>query len=255
MAQAWQLIDSHCHLDDGRFDGDRRYVLTRAAAAGVTGFVVPSVVCRGFARLRALAASSPVIHPAFGLHPWFCAQHAEEDLAILPEFLSGAVAVGECGLDGGAARAPEHQQLRWFTAQLDLALETGLPVIVHAYKAVDPVCREIRRRPGLRGVIHGFSGSQSQADVLIGLGFYLGVGSAVSYAQNRRLQQTVAVMPSERLLVESDAPDQPPAGHRGERNEPAFLLEIVQQIATLRGIDGADLVEICNRNVRELFKL
>ncbi|TLS67025.1 TatD family deoxyribonuclease [Mariprofundus erugo] len=248
-----QLIDSHCHLDDPRFDADRAAVMARAAAVGVSHLVVPAVAFDGWQKLRALAAADGRISPAYGLHPWFCAQHDQAHLDALPAFLAEAVAVGECGLDGG--RDLQAEQLYWFAAQLDVAVAMDLPVIVHAHKALDEVCREIRRRPALRGVIHGFAGSRQQADHLLAQGFYLGIGSAVTRPQNRCLHQIVAAIPAERLLIETDAPDQPPAAHRGARNEPAFLLEIVEQIATLRGVDTAVFADRCNRNARELFKL
>ncbi|PIP01703.1 MAG: TatD family deoxyribonuclease [Zetaproteobacteria bacterium CG12_big_fil_rev_8_21_14_0_65_54_13] len=252
-----QLIDSHCHLDDLRFDADRAAVLTRAADHGVDTFIVPAVLRSGWPKLRDLAATyqQRTIYPAYGLHPWFCHLHSDDDLALLPDYLQQAVAIGECGLDGAHGKSPEHEQLHWFRAQLDLALSMQLPVIIHACRAVDTVSREIRLRPGLSGVVHGFAGSAQQAGALIAQGFYLGIGSSITYAKNRRLQEIVSEMPLERLLVESDAPDQPPSTHKGRRNEPAFLLEIVRQIATLRAADTQVIADQCNRNVRELFRL
>ncbi|WP_167632295.1 TatD family hydrolase [Mariprofundus ferrooxydans] len=249
-----QLIDSHCHLDDVRFDQDRDIILARAADHGIDSYIVPAVSRSSWPKLQTLAATHHnTIHPAYGLHPWLCLQHNHGDLDQLPLFLEQAVAVGECGLDGG--RANSGEQLYWFRAQLDLALAMHLPVIIHAYKAVDEVCRELRRRPALTGVIHGFSGSPQQAETVITQGFYLGIGSSITYPQNKRLQGIVTEMPLERLLIESDAPDQPPYTRRGQRNEPAFLLEIVQQLATLRAADTASIADQCNRNVRELFRL
>lgn len=252
-----QLIDSHCHLDDARFDQDRDIMLMRAAAHGIDSYIVPAVSRSSWPKLQALTATHHTIYPAYGLHPWFCPQHNHDDLDQLPLFLEKAVAVGECGLDGGRADSGKKQdeQLYWFRAQLDLALAMQLPVIIHAYKAVDEVCRELRRRPALTGVIHGFSGSIQQAEAVIAQGFYLGFGSNITYPQNKRLQTIVNEMPLERLLIESDAPDQPPYTRRGQRNEPAFLLEIVQQIATLRTADTASIADRCNRNARELFRL
>jgi len=251
-----QLIDSHCHLDDRRFDADRAGVLSRAAGHGIDIFIVPAVSRNGWPKLRELAsAHQHTIYPAYGLHPWFCHLHSDDDLALLPDFLQQAIAIGECGLDGAPGKSPEHEQLHWYRAQLDLALSMQLPVIIHACRAVDAVSREIRSRPGLTGIVHGFSGSAQQADTLIAQGFYLGIGSSITYAKNRRLQEIVSEIPLERLLIESDAPDQPPCTHKGQRNEPAFLLEIVQQIATLRAADMQVIVDQCNRNARELFRL
>jgi len=249
------LIDSHCHLDDVRFDEDRLQVLARAAASGIDQIVVPSVIASGWKKLQALCRDHAAVHAAYGLHPWFCSQHQGADLLTLAGLLEQAVAIGECGLDGGKLRATQAQQLHWFAGQLNLAVEYELPVIIHAHKALDMVCREIDRRPMLRGVIHGFRGSAQQADRLLAAGFYVGIGSAISYPRNHRLQQLVRELPAERLLLESDAPDQPPYHYRGQRNEPAFLVEIAGQLATLRHTDISTTVAQCNRNAMELFRL
>jgi len=248
-----KLIDSHCHLDDSRFDAGRVEVLMRARAAGVDRIVVPAVHHDGWQRLAGFAEETPSIFPAYGLHPWFCEMHHERDLALLPAFLGNAVAVGECGLDFGKGRAPESEQLKWFRAQLELAAEHALPVIIHAYKSLDQVLHELRMFPTLKGVIHSFSGSLQQAEQLMAQGFSLGIGGAITWPQAERLRTVVKEMPLEYLLLETDAPDQSGAKHRGERNEPAFLVEIADEIATIRGIETDELAEMCNRNTGELF--
>lgn len=250
-----RLIDSHCHLDDERFDPDRLELLQRARKAGVEQIVVPAVSRCGWLKLKSLAEQDSRIYPAFGLHPWFCDQHCENDLKLLPDFLDSAVAVGECGLDASLCDVDMQTQLFWFSEQLKLAVAHDLPVIVHAYRAVDAVIRAIRCYPGLRGVVHSFSGSLQQAEQLIGLGFYLGFGGSVTHARATRLQAVVKAVAAERLLLETDAPDQPPAGRQGERNEPAFLIDILAHIATLRGTDSQALAATCNHNARELFRL
>lgn len=250
-----QLIDSHCHLDDARFDPDRNEVMQRAVDAGVTRFVVPAVSKAGWKKLRGLADSDAAIAPAFGLHPWFCDHHRETDLEQLTGLLEGAVAIGECGLDDGLCHFSIDQQLPWFQYQLRLARERDIPVIVHAYRTVDLVVSEVRRLPGLRGVVHSFAGSQQQAGQLIDLGLHIGIGGAVTFERAKRLQALAAWLPAERLLIETDAPDQLPAAHKGERNEPAFLIEILNRIATLRSMEAEQLAAICNRNARGLFGL
>ncbi|ATX80627.1 TatD DNase family protein [Mariprofundus aestuarium] len=250
-----QLTDSHCHLDDVRFDHDRAEVIQRASEAGVDRFVVPAVSRRGWGKLQTIAAEEVSIYPAFGLHPWFCDEHDESDLKLLPKLLEGAVAIGECGLDTGLCRFDMERQLHWFRGQLRIAAEHDLPVIVHGYKALDSVIREIKCYPELRGVVHSFSGSQQQADQLIALGFYLGFGGSITDERARKNAAVVQAIPVEKLLIETDAPDQSPSDHRGKRNEPAFLIEILARIATLRAIDAESLARICNRNAKELFRL
>ena len=252
---AMEIIDSHCHLDDPRFADDFEGVIERAMAVGVNCFIVPSVRADGWERLAGLAAKYPSIRPAFGLHPWHCAGHGEDDLARLPAYLEHAVAIGECGLDFGSGRASEAGQLHWFRRQLALAAEAGLPLIIHAYKSLDTVLRELKALPQLRGVIHGFNGSRQQAEQIMARGFYLGIGSAVTRPQAGRLRQLVAWMPAEQLLLESDAPDQPGYYHRGERNEPAFLIDTVREVASLRAVDISELLAVANTNAKELFHL
>jgi len=248
-----KLVDSHCHLDDHRFDADRAEVLERAREAGISKIVVPAVSRDGWQRLAELAETSSSLFPAYGLHPWFCEKHREQDLELLSGFLEDAVAVGECGLDFGKGRAPESEQLKWFRAQLELADEHSLPVIVHAYKSLDRVSRELKSFPQLKGVIHSFSGSLQQAAQLMAQGFLLGVGGAVTWPQANRLRAVVKDIPLEYLLLETDAPDQSGAPHRGERNEPAFLVEIAGVIATIRGIEIGELAEASSRNAGEMF--
>lgn len=255
------LIDSHCHLDDPRFDSDIDAVIARAGAAGVDRFIVPSATAGRWPKLAALAARHPGIAAAYGIHPWYCSDRVDAELAALPARLNGAVAIGECGLDGARCGAPQDLQLACFRTQLRLAAELGLPLILHAVKSIDAVLAELRRLPGLAGVLHGFHGSAQQARAALDQGLYLGIGSAITRPQNERLRAVVAGLPVERLLLESDAPDQPPqsrlnGGGRGEsRNEPAFLIEIADALATLCGMERAALDAQCNANVRELFSL
>lgn len=249
------IIDSHCHLDDKRFSEDPDAVIRRAGEAGVGLFIVPSVRSSGWPRLKQLAQRFPNVRPAYGLHPWFCHLHSEGDIEVLSELLQDAVAVGECGLDFGKGRAAEEEQLKWFRLQLELAVELDKPVILHAYKTIDIVHGELKRYPGVRGVVHGFSGSAQQAESLLDHGHYLGIGNGVTYPQAVKLREIIRNIPGERLLLESDAPDQPPFAHRGERNEPAYVADLARQVAGIRGVEMGELIDRCNNNAKELFHL
>lgn len=252
---AW--IDSHSHLDAPEFDPDRDAVLARARAAGVIGQVVPAVDAAGWPALRALAASEPGVHAAYGLHPVYLARHRPGDLAALPEWIATArpCAVGECGLDHFVPGLDPEAQARVFARQLEIARDARLPVIVHARRAVDAVIAAVRRVGGLRGVVHSYGGSEAQARQLWQLGFCLGIGGPVTHERATRLRALVARMPLEFLLLETDAPDQPPAGHRGARNEPALLPGIAAVVAALRGIEIGALAAATTRNARCLFGL
>ena len=251
------LVDSHCHLDDPAFDPERDAVVRRAREAGVTRQVVPAVAAADWPRLRAVCAAHAGLYPAYGLHPLALAAHRPAHLAQLREWVARErpVAVGECGLDYFVEGLDRTAQAGWFEAQLRIAREFELPVIVHARRAVDAVIALLRKVGGLRGVVHSFSGSAQQARQLRELGFLLGLGGPVTYPRANRLRRLAADMPLDSLLLETDAPDQPDAGHRGQRNEPARLPAILAAIAALRGADPADIATATTRNAERLFAL
>lgn len=251
------LVDSHCHLDAPEFDRDRDAVVSRARAAGVARQVVPAVDAAGWPKLRDLCAATPGLFPAYGLHPMYLAEHKPEHLRELRAWIERErpVAVGECGLDFFVEGLDATQQDTYFEGQLRLAREFDLPLIVHARRAVDAVIATVRRAGGLRGVVHSFSGSPEQARQLWRLGFLVGLGGPVTYERARRLRALVASMPIEYLLLETDAPDQPDSGIRGERNEPARLAVVCEAIARLRDAAPEDIADATARNAERLFAL
>ena len=252
-----QLVDSHVHLDDDAFAVDRDAVMGRARDAGVNTMILPAVDAASWARIQALCAGDRGLFPAFGLHPMFLARHAPEHVDALAAWLDGgnAVAVGEIGLDFHVEGLDRDRQRHYFTRQLQLARERQLPVIVHARGALEEVILTLRRTGGLRGVVHSFSGSEQQARHLWDMGFCIGIGGPVTYERARRLRRIVAQMPIEFLLLESDAPDQPDAGHRGQRNEPARISEVLRCIAALRAAPEAEIAAATTANTRRLFEL
>jgi TatD DNase family protein len=252
-----QLADSHVHLDDARFDADRDAVVRRARAAGVTLQVVPGVDVASWTRIQTLCKPGSGLFPAWGLHPMFMPVHRDEDLATLRHWLETTrpVAVGEIGLDFYQEDHDAERQRGYFRRQLTLAREFDLPVILHARAAMDEVTATLRHTGGLRGVVHSFSGSEQQAEQLWKIGFHLGIGGPVTYERAQRLRKIVATMPIEYLLLESDAPDQPGAAHRGERNEPSYVPDVLHCIAALRGEDPDDVAAATLANTRRLFGL
>lgn len=251
------LVDSHCHLDAPEFALDRDAVIQRASAAGVTRQIVPAISAEGWPALKEVCASGHGLFPAYGLHPMFLSKHTPEHLTQLGDWLTHEtpVAVGECGLDYFVEDLDQAQQQFYFDGQLALARDFDLPVIVHARRAVDAVIAAIKRVGGLRGVIHSFSGSPEQARQLWQLDFMLGIGGPVTYERANRLRSLVAEMPLDYLLLETDAPDQPDAQHRGERNEPARLSFVCETVATLRGVPTSVVAEATTANAQRLFNL
>jgi TatD DNase family protein len=252
-----RLVDSHSHFDAAEFDADRGAAHARAIAAGVTRQVVPAVDAAGWPKLLSICAELPGLFPVYGLHPMYLASHRPEHLGELREWIGRErpVAVGECGLDFFVEGLDAGAQQVYFEAQLQLAREFDLPVVVHARRAVEAAIAAIRKIGGLRGVVHSFSGSAEQAAQLHKLGFLLGLGGPVTYDRANRLRTLVAAMPLEQLLLETDAPDQPGAGHRGERNEPAYLPEVLDVVAELRGMGREELAAATTANAERLFAL
>lgn len=251
------LVDSHVHLDDARFDGDRAGVLARARDAGVDTWVVPGVDAASWPRIRALRDASPGVHAAYGLHPMFLARHQPDHLDDLARWLEHErpAAVGEIGLDFHVTGLDATAQRHYFLRQLELARDMCLPVIVHARRALDEVIHTLSRFAGLRGVVHSFSGSEQQARQLWRLGFHLGIGGPVTYERAQRLRRIVADMPIEFLLLESDAPDQPGTLRRGQRNEPAFVVDTLHCVAALRDETADAIAAATAANARRLFRL
>jgi TatD DNase family protein len=255
------VIDTHCHLDDGRFDGDRDAVVARAVAAGVAGVVVPAVRPATWARSIAVARATPGGHLALGVHPQVAGalDPAERSLdeRTLSERLLGerAIAVGECGLDGGSPAFDE--QLRLFRLQIAVARALRLPLLVHVLRAhhVAPRILAEERAAEVGGVLHSYSGGADLVPVYRDLGFAFSFAGPVTYANARRPIAAARAVPDELLLAETDAPDQAPEPHRGRRSEPAFVVDVVAGLARARGRDPAELAALTTANARRVLRL
>ncbi|MEO6154315.1 MAG: TatD family hydrolase [Thermomonas sp.] len=252
-----RLVDSHSHFDVAEFDDDRADAYSRAMAAGVTRQIIPAIAAAGWPGLKQVCTRFPGLYPAYGLHPMLLDSHQPEHLDQLRMWIERErpLALGECGLDFFIGGLDADAQQLYFDAQLRLAREFELPVIVHARRAVDAVIASIRRIGGLRGVVHSFPGSKQQAAQLHELGFQLGIGGPVTYERAHKLRKVVATVPLDQLLLETDAPDQPGAGHRGQRNEPAHLVEVLDVVAALRGMAREALAASTTANAERLFGL
>ena len=251
------LIDAHCHLDFPDFDDDREAVFERARAAGVGHFVVPGTTRKRWPDVLALGERDDV-SVCLGLHPYFMAQHRESDLNALDEALAQhpeLVAVGECGID---ARFSETLDAQWrlFDAQLRLAKERELPVVIHCVQANDRVAKRLRQLDlPAGGLIHAFAGSPEQAHRFIELGFVVGLGGAATHERAKRLHRAVAALPDDGYVLETDSPDMPLAGHRGERNEPARVGAVCRIVAELRGQSLERVAKNSTASARRLFRL
>ncbi len=257
-----QFIDSHTHIDFSDFDDDRSSVLDEAIKSEISHVIVSATTAKGWDKLSKVVGDyQPLCRAVYGLHPMFMADHKAADIETLAKYLQKehVVAVGEIGLDFFILKHNDEKakkaQLDLFIAQLEIAVDLDLPVIIHARKSLDIVLREIRRLPQLRGSIHGYSGSLQQAEQLIERGFYLGFGGPITYTRAIKLRKLVEVLPLEYLLLETDSPDQPDTSHYGMRNEPSFIVEVAKTVAELRDISLQEVARVTTHNAQQLFGL
>jgi TatD DNase family protein len=248
-------IDTHCHLDAAEFAADRDEVAAAARAAGVETIVVPAVEAANFPAVQACCARYAGCVPAYGIHPMYTPQARDEDLQTLRDWLARErpVAVGEIGLDFFVSGLDPDRQRHFFVEQLKLAREFDLPVLLHVRWAVDPILRELRRIRVCGGIAHAFNGSRQQAEQFIELGFKLGFGGAMTWSRASRLRELAATLPLDAIVLETDAPDIPPEFVGKGRNAPAFLPQIAETLAGLRGLPLPALAEASTRNARLLL--
>jgi TatD DNase family protein len=242
-------LDTHCHLDAAEFDADRDQVLARARAAGVVMQVLPAVAAAHFDSVRQLAHDAGLAY-ALGIHPLYTGSATDADLQTLADALRRhrddprLVAVGEIGLDGFVPGLDWTRQEHFYTAQLALARQAGLPVILHVRRSADTLLKGLRRCAVAGGIAHAFNGSRVQANAFIERGFALGFGGTLTYERSLQIRRLAAELPETALVLETDAPDIPPqwlyrtaaqrAAGATSRNQPAELPRIAAQLARLR---------------------
>ncbi len=276
------LVDTHCHLDLAQFDDDREAVIERALAAGVTRIVNPAIDLASCRRVLALADRYPAVYAAVGIHPNDCEGFdARETIAALRELASHpkVVAIGEIGLDYYWERVPHDLQKRALQAQLQLASELGLPVILHVRNPADgsrsctedllwqieqwwPAIPKYDHQDGIlpadrqrfAGVWHAFSGTLADAERALNRGLLLGIGGPVTFRNARRLHALVPQLPADRLVLETDAPYLAPHPYRGQRNEPAYVAIIASGLATLSGVNVEIVAARTTATARCCFK-
>lgn len=252
------LIDAHCHLDFAEFDPDRDAVMAAARRVGVKHFIVPGTTSARWQAVLALGRQHHDVSVCAGLHPYFMDEHRDQDLARLECLLnerSELVAVGECGID---ARFDATLDAQWayFDAQLTLAKQHALPVVVHCVKANDTVAKRLRQRTlSSAGLIHAFAGSYEQARKFVDLGYVLGLGGAATYQRAKRLHRVIRALPDDSFVLETDSPDMSLSGYQGQRNEPCRVSDVCDVVATLRGQTREHVAAVSSANAARLFRL
>jgi TatD DNase family protein len=257
------LFDTHCHLDFESFHNDIEAVIERAAAAGVTKMIVPSLDLDNAAAVLALAERFPGVYAAVGVHPNSAAGWRDEWIDRLRELAQHekVVAIGEIGLDYYWDKTPPETQHHALTQQVELAAELGLPVIIHNRDAGEDVVRllsELVTRHSslatpLCGVLHSFSADWPTAEAALAWGFYLGFTGPLTYKKADDLRAIAARAPLNRILIETDAPFLTPHPYRGKRNEPAHVRLVAQRLAEVRGLSFEGVAAATTANAGRLF--
>jgi TatD DNase family protein len=254
------VIDSHCHLAGEEFAGDLDAVVSRAQTAGVTAALC--ILAAGdegeSARASSVATAWPAVRFATGIHPHQAGEFAgrvPEGIETVRRALDGhrACAIGEIGLDYHYDFSPRALQLDVFRAQLQLARERDLPVVIHTREATDDTFRLIEEAGRVRGVFHCFTGDEATARRAAAVDFYVSFAGILTFPRAEDIRAAAGVVPLDRLLVETDSPYLAPVPYRGKRNEPAFVAEVVARLAALRGIPPAELDAQVTRNFDALF--
>lgn len=245
-----ELVDTHCHLDVSDFDLDRDEVLAQCRANGVNHIVIPGVDALAWGNLLAVCEGESGLYPSLGLHPVYLERHREEHVEELADWVERhrPVAVGEIGLDYFVTDLDRNRQQALFEAQLRIAAEADLPVLLHVRKAHDPVIATLRRLPVKGGICHAYNGSLQQAHQYIELGFKISFGGMLTYERSTRLRALARQLPLDAIVLETDAPDLTVASHRGERNSPAYLPECLAALAEVRDQDPAEIARATTQN-------
>ena len=250
-----KLADTHCHLDFDRFKLGREVLVQRCRENAIKLLVVPSVAKRAWRDVLSLSESFDIVRPAFGLHPYFVAEHEASHLNELSQFVMAnrakVCAIGEIGLD---KTVPEYErQLYFFREQLRIAVSNRLPVIIHSRKSHGEVCRELKRSAVGRGVVHAYSGSQQDAEKFIALGMKIGVGGVITWPRARKTRATMAALPLNALVLETDAPDMPVVGSAKGGGSPLDVMMVFDVLCQLRGESPEEIATALWRNSVELF--
>ena len=252
------LFDTHAHLDDRAFDVDRETLLTQLPIEGVGLVMNP-----GCSRASSLAAIDLVkkydyIYAAVGSHP-DAADEVNE--AVLQQYRALCLenpkvkAIGEIGLDYHYEDIPRDIQKKAFRAQMALAQELGLPVIVHEREAHEDGMKIVEEFPGVSGVFHCYSGSLEMAKWLIARGWYIGFGGVLTFKNARKALEVAESIPIERIVLETDCPYMAPEPFRGRRNDPGKLYRVAEKLAELRGLTVAEIQAITTENGKALYRM
>ena len=251
------LVDSHCHLNYPEF-ADLPAVLARAEAAGVGLFQTIGCKRSDFEPVLSIARSDPRIYCSIGVHPHEAETHTDLTLEELLGYAADprVIGLGETGLDYFYEHSPRDIQQRLFRLHIEASRQSGLPIIVHTRDADEDTLRILKEeyaKGPFTGLIHCFSSGPELAQAAIEIGFYISISGIITFRKAQELRDTVASLPLEKLLVETDSPYLAPEPHRGRKNEPAFTAITAQKLAEMKGVSDAELASTTTSNFMRLF--
>jgi TatD DNase family protein len=246
------IVDSHCHLDDEKFEGDREQVIERALAAGVDTMMAIGTGGELDVAIRQ-AERYPFIYATIGVHPHDASKATAETYARLRDLAQHpkVLAIGEIGLDYHYDFSPRDVQRAVFDRQLEIAAFARKPIVIHTREAWDDTMAQVASLPH-GGIMHCFTGDAAQAQQAVERGFHLSFGGVLTFPKAESLREAARTVPADRLLVETDCPYLAPVPYRGKRNEPAFVVETARRLAAVRGITIEEIADVTSRNFRTL---
>ncbi len=251
------IIDTHSHIYAEEFDTDRAEMMKRAQENGVRKILMPAIDSSSHPLMLTVESLfTDLCMSMMGLHPCYVKENYEQELAQVEAFFAQRkfIAVGEIGLDFYWDKTFATQQYEAFHHQIKLAIRYNVPIVIHSRNSTDECIEVISkyRNENLKGVFHCFSGNEEQANKIIELGFYLGIGGVLTF-KNASLAKVLESISVENLLLETDAPYLAPMPFRGKRNEPAYLSYVLEKLATIKAIDKTIIAEVTTANAEKLF--
>ncbi len=252
------LIDTHAHIYSYHFNDDLNEVITRSKNSGIEKIYMPNIDSESVESMMAVEEAYPnYCFAMMGLHPCSVKENYREELKVVEDWLSkrSFKAVGEIGTDLYWDKTHIKEQEIAFNYQVDLALEHQLPIAIHCRESIDLTIDLVRKKQNgsLRGVFHCFTGDNEQAQKIIDLGFYLGIGGVLTF-KNSGLDKTIVNIDPKHLLLETDSPYLAPTPHRGKRNEPSFVANVNKKLSEILSTSETDIANITGQNALNLFE-
>ncbi len=250
------LFDSHAHLDDEKFDIDRDETIKKIFDSGVSHFVNIGCDIESSKASIALTEKYDFIYATVGMHPHDSKDMTEETLLELEQLAQHkkVVAIGEIGLDYYYDNSPRDVQQYWFKRQLELAEKLDMPITIHSRDAAADTM-EILKSTTARGIIHCYSGSPEMAKQYIDMGFYISFAGPVTYKNSKNAVETAKIVPSDRILIETDSPYLAPDGFRGKRNDSSLVRYVCEKLAEIKGVSFEEMSQTTYNNAKTVYRI